>query len=135
MGTFKGVSAKITIEDNAKPWFFKARPVPFAMIDRVNEEQMRMERVGVLRKVKTSEWAAPIVPILKRSGQIRICGDFKVTVNPLTVPEKYPIPRIQDLFCRLSGGEKFSKLDLKDAYLQVELDKASRRLVTINTPK
>lgn len=135
MGTFKGVSAKITIEDNAKPWFFKARPVPFAMIDRVNEELMRMERVGVLRPVRTSEWAAPIVPILKRSGQIRICGDFKVTVNPLTVPVKYPIPRIEDLFCRLSGGEKFSKLDLKDAYLQVELDKASRRLVTINTPK
>ncbi|KAL3187652.1 hypothetical protein MRX96_024691 [Rhipicephalus microplus] len=49
LGTFKGVSAKITIEDNAKPRFFKARPVPFAMIDRVNEELMRMERVGVLR--------------------------------------------------------------------------------------
>nr|XP_037273014.1 uncharacterized protein K02A2.6-like [Rhipicephalus microplus] len=132
LGTFKGVSAKITIEDNAKPRFFKARPVPFAMIDRVNEELMRMERV---RPVKTSEWAAPIVPILKRSGQIRICGDFKVTVNPMTVPEKYPIPRVENLFCRLSGGEKFSKLDLKDAYLQVELDEASRKLVTINTPK
>ncbi|KAL3177516.1 hypothetical protein MRX96_039083 [Rhipicephalus microplus] len=49
LGTFKGVSAKITIEDNAKPRFFKARPVPFTMIDRVNKELMRMERVGVLR--------------------------------------------------------------------------------------
>ncbi|XP_037560807.1 uncharacterized protein K02A2.6-like [Dermacentor silvarum] len=135
LGTFKGVSAKITIEDNVKPRFFKACPVPFAMIDRVNEALMRMERVGVLRPVKTSEWAAPIVPILKRSGQIRICGDFKVTVNPVTVPEKYPIPRVEDLFSRLSGGEKFSKLDLKDAYLQVQLDEASRKLVTINTPK
>ncbi|XP_049267997.1 uncharacterized protein K02A2.6-like [Rhipicephalus sanguineus] len=135
LGTFKGVSAKITIEDNAKPRFFKARPVPFAMIDRINEELMRMERVGVLRPVKTSEWAAPIVPILKRSGQIRICGDFKVTVNPVTVPEKYPIPRVEDLFSRLSGGEKFNKLDLKDAHLQVELGEASRKLVTINTPK
>ncbi|KAL3213182.1 hypothetical protein MRX96_051754, partial [Rhipicephalus microplus] len=67
LGTFKGVSAKITIEDNAKPRFFKARPVPFAMIDRVNEELMRMERVGVLCPVKTSEWAAPIVPILRLS--------------------------------------------------------------------
>ncbi|XP_049276119.1 uncharacterized protein K02A2.6-like [Rhipicephalus sanguineus] len=129
LGTFKGVSAKITIEYNPKPRFFKARPVPFAMIDRVNEELMRMERVGVLRPVKTSEWAAPIVPILKRSGQIRICGDFKVTVNPVTVPEKYPLPRVEDLFSRLSGGEKFSKLDLKDAYLQVELDEASHKLV------
>ncbi|XP_037560890.1 uncharacterized protein K02A2.6-like [Dermacentor silvarum] len=135
LGTFKGVSAKITIEENVKPRFFKARPVPFAMIDRVNEELMRMERVGVLRPVKTSEWAAPIVPILKRSGQIRICGDFKVTVNPVTVPENYPIPRVEDLFSRLSVGEKFSKLDLKDAYLQVQLDEASRKLVTINTPK
>ncbi|XP_037566386.1 uncharacterized protein K02A2.6-like [Dermacentor silvarum] len=135
LGAFKGVSAKIIIEDNVKPRFFKARPVPFAMIDRVNEELMRMERVGVMRPIKTSEWAAPIVPILKRIGQIRICGDFKVTLNPVTVPEKYPIPRVEDMFSRLSGGEKFSKLNLKDAYLQVQLDEASRKLVTINTPK
>ncbi|KAL3205026.1 hypothetical protein MRX96_011344 [Rhipicephalus microplus] len=49
LGTFKGVSAKITIEDNVKPWFFKPRSVPFTMIYRVNEELMHMGRVGVLR--------------------------------------------------------------------------------------
>ncbi|KAL3246960.1 hypothetical protein MRX96_057314 [Rhipicephalus microplus] len=55
LGTFRGVSAKITIEDNAKPRFFKSHPVPFAMIDRVNEELMRMERVGVLRPAPRPE--------------------------------------------------------------------------------
>lgn len=94
-----------------------------------------MEREGVLRLVKTSEWSAPIVPVLKQNGLSRICGEIKVTVNPMTVPEKYPIPRVEDLFAKPSGGEKLSKLDSKDAYLQVELDEKSSKLVAINTQR
>lgn len=94
-----------------------------------------MKRQRGVSQVKTSEWVAPIGLVLKRNGQIRICGDFNVTVNPVTVPEKYPIPRVEDLFAKLSGGEKFSKLDLKDACLHVEMDEESSKLVTINTPR
>lgn len=100
IGTFKGVATKITLQENAKPKFFKPRPDPFAMLDRVNGELLRIERTGVLRPVKASEWATPIVPILKRSGQIRICGDFKVTVNSVSVPENYPIPRVENMFTK-----------------------------------
>ncbi|KAK8786276.1 hypothetical protein V5799_023948 [Amblyomma americanum] len=101
------------------------------MIDRVNEELLRTERVGVLQPVKMSEWAAPIAPILKRNEQIRIRGDS----GSVALAEKYPIARVEDLFARLSGGEKFTKLDLKDAYLHVQLDEATSTLLTINTPR
>lgn len=48
--------------------------------------------------------------------------------------DQHPIPNIDELFTRLNGGEKFSKLDFKDAFLQIELDEESKQLVVINTP-
>lgn len=48
---------------------------------------------------------------------------------------EYPLPRIEDIFSSLAGGETFSKIDLSQAYLQMEVEKSSRKLVTINTHK
>ena len=79
--------------------------------------------------------AALIVPVLKQNGSIRICGDYKLTVNEVSKLDTYPLPRKEDLFTSLSGGKYFSKLDLAQAYLQLPLDEASRKYVTINTQK
>ena len=77
----------------------------------------------------------PIVPVLKSDGTVRICGDYKVTVNKATKLDKYPIPRIDDLFASLSGGKTFSKLDLSHAYQQIQLEEESRKYVAFNTHK
>uniref|UniRef100_A0A1X7T330 Integrase zinc-binding domain-containing protein n=1 Tax=Amphimedon queenslandica TaxID=400682 RepID=A0A1X7T330_AMPQE len=58
---------------------------------------------------------------------IRICGDYKVTTNRVASLNKYPLPRIEDLFASLSGGQTFSKLDVSHAYQQVELEEDSRQ--------
>ena len=58
-----------------------------------------------------------------------------MTVNQAAKVDQYPIPRIDDLFASLSGGKKFTKLDLSHAYQQVQLDEASRQYVAINTHK
>lgn len=71
----------------------------------------------------------------KLGGKIRICGDFKVSVNPFLKTDVYPIPLPEELFHKLNGGVLFSKLDLADAYLQLELQEESKRLVVINTPQ
>ena len=81
--------------------------------------------------VTFSKWAAPIIPVMKSDGKKRICGDFKMTINQSSRVDKYPLPKADDLFVSLSGGRKFSKLDLAHAYLQLCLDK-SKSLVTIN---
>ena len=50
-----------------------------------------------------AEWAAPIVVVLKQDKQsVRICGDFRITINPVFKLDHYPIPRVEDLFARLS---------------------------------
>lgn len=132
LGTIKGVSAHLKLKQNAVPRFFKPRPVPYALKEKVADELRRLEKIGVLEKVEFLDWAMPIVPVLKPDGSVQICGDYKVTINPvLDVPE-HPIPTA-DLFTQLNGGEKFTKLDLSSAYQQVLLDEESRKYVTINT--
>ena len=82
-----------------------------------------------------SEWAAPIVAVPKSDGRIRICGDYKVTVNPHIEPDRHPLPKPDDLFASLSGGKKFTKIDLSHAYLQMMLDDESKKFMVINTHK
>ncbi|XP_026065967.1 uncharacterized protein K02A2.6-like [Carassius auratus] len=93
--------------------------------------------MGILTRVEWSEWATPIVPVIKKgkAGDVRICGDFKVTINPALHAVQYPLPRIEDIFASLSGGEHFSKIDLAQAYLQMEMDEKSKKFLTINTHK
>ncbi|KAJ8248044.1 hypothetical protein GJAV_G00237580 [Gymnothorax javanicus] len=95
----------------------------------------RLTNQGIIEPVKFSEWAAPIVPVLNPDNSVRICGDYKVTVNLVSKLEQYPIPKLEDLFEKLSGGEKLSKLDLSHAYQQVTLDEASKPYVTLKTHK
>ena len=70
---------------------------------------------------------------MKPNGKVRICDDFKVTINPYLVVPQYPVPRVQDLLSELKGGQKFTKLDLSHAYQQVVLANESRDYVAINT--
>ena len=63
-----------------------------------------------------------IVPVLKGDRTVRICGDYKLTVNQASTVDSYPLPRINDLFQSLSGGQQFSKIDLSHAYQQLVLD-------------
>ena len=70
---------------------------------------------------------------MKQDGSIRLCGDYKITVNKTAKLDSYPLPRIDDLFSSLSGGQEFTKLDLAHAYLQVPMEEDSKKYTTINT--
>ena len=88
---------------------------------------------GELIPVETSEWAPPIVVVHKRDGDISICGDFKLTINPVICPQAYPLPTPEELFSTLANGESYSKLDLPRAYKQTKVTESSQPLLTINT--
>ena len=71
-----------------------------------------MKRQGkdvILSKVEYSGWATPIVPVVKRNGSVRVCGDIKASVNPVLRAEQYTLPRLEDIFVNLAGGRHFSK--------------------------
>ena len=132
-GLMKHIKASLTLKSDAKPRFCRPRSVPFSIKPKVGQELDRLEEEGVLRKVDHSSWAAPIVPVPKRDGSLRICGDYKVTINPCLQIDQYPLPKPVDLMTCLTGGKRFSKLDLTAAYQQMALDDKSAKLVTINT--
>jgi hypothetical protein len=74
LGTVKGVSAKIYVDETAVPRFHKARSVPFALREKVEKELKRLQRRGIIEPVQFSDLAVPIVPVEKTDGSVRICG-------------------------------------------------------------
>ncbi|XP_019859677.1 PREDICTED: uncharacterized protein K02A2.6-like [Amphimedon queenslandica] len=135
LGKLKGATAKIYVPSDAKPRFFKPRPISYALKEKVEKELERLQQEGVIIPVTFSDWATPIVPIVKPDGSVRLCGDYKVTVNAVAKLETYPLPKIEELFTALSGGTIFSKLDLSHAYQQIMVHEDSCKYTTINTSK
>ena len=98
--------------------------MPYALRAKVDRELDQLVAEGILEPVQYAELAAPIVPVLKSDRAVRICGDFKQTVNKASSVDRYSLPKGEDLFATLSGGQIFSKLDLSQAYQQVVLEDA-----------
>ena len=76
---------------------------------------------------------AAIVPVPEKDGNIRICGNYKVTVNLSFLVDQYPFSKPSDLMTYLTGEQKFSKMDLSPAYQQILLKDESVKLLVINT--
>ena len=119
--------------DSCKPVFSKSRSVPISMKPQVVDELNRLTDEGIITKVFRSDYASPTVNIVKKSGSLRICGDYSATVNQNLDPVSYPLPSIDDVISDLSNAKIFSKLDLQNAYSQLPLDENSKCFTTIST--
>ena len=135
LGELQGIEADIQVDCQAVPKFHKPRSVPYILKDKIEKELDRLLVTDVIERVSFSKWAAPVVAVTKSDGSVRLCGDYKLTVNPVSLLDQYPLPRVEDLFAQLSGGKTFTKLDLSHAYHQLKLSPESRDLTTINTHK
>ncbi|GKV13897.1 hypothetical protein SLEP1_g24858 [Rubroshorea leprosula] len=67
-----------------------------------------------------SPWGAPVLFVKKKDGSMRLCIDYR-ELNKVTVKNRYPLPRIDDLFDQLKGAQVFSKIDLRSGYHQVKI--------------
>ena len=110
LGTMKGITAKIYIDPAAQPKYRKARPVPYALRPKIEQELDRLTTEGTIEPVPFAELATPIVPIVKSNGQVGMCGDYKATVNQVTRLDNYSIPKTEDLVATIGGGETFGEL-------------------------
>ena len=87
-----GVKVKLYAKESSVPQFHCPRPVPLAMRTKIEAEIQRQVDLSILEKVDIAEWAAPIVPVIKPSGEICLCGDYKVSINPHLEINQYPLP-------------------------------------------
>ena len=123
----------VHIQPGSVPKYHGSRIVPLAYKDAVTKELYKLLKEGIIYPVHVSLWASAIVVVRKPDGGLRLCADYKPTVNPNIFHDKYTLPLIDDLISQASGGCVFSKLDLRKAYYQVLLDPESQKLTTINT--
>jgi len=130
----KSIVVNIGLKNNAIPVFRKCRPIPLGLRPKVKEEIDRLVRLKFLEPVKYSEWGTPLVIVPKPNNKVRMCGDFKVTLNPAIAEVSTPLLNVEDLLSEIGGSQYFTKLDLEGAYLQLKIDEFSRPLTTINTP-
>nr|XP_050028420.1 uncharacterized protein K02A2.6-like [Dermacentor andersoni] len=133
--TIQGEQASLQFTDDKGPRFLKARSVPFALVKRVQAELEKLEKLRIISHVASSKYATPIVPVVKRDGSVRICGDCELTLNPILDVETYPLPKLDELLGALTGGQKFTKIDLGRAYHQVEMVEEPKAYLTLNTPR
>ena len=80
-GMLRGTTAKMYVVSDQPPKFFKPRSVPYALKKKVEEVLDRLVQTTVIEPVRYSDLATPIVPVLKADGKVRVCGDYKLTVN------------------------------------------------------
>ena len=77
---------------------------------------------GLIRP-SVSPWGAPVIFVKKKDGSLRLCIDYR-QLNKVTIKNRYPFPRIDDLFDQVKGARVFSKIDLKSGYHQLRIQEA-----------
>ena len=98
LGVLRRIEATVSVDTNVTPKFHHYRPVPFAVKDKVE------------KTLKAQVAEGELIPVVhKRDGNIHICGNFKLTVNPVICPQMYPLPYPEELFSTLAIGESYSK--------------------------
>ena len=78
----------------------------------IEQELNILEKVGMLKKIDFSDWATPVVVVPKKDGRVRLCGDYKVTINPVIDVAQYSFSCSEDPFATLAGDKNFTILDL-----------------------
>ena len=125
---------KIKLKSDAKQYnVTTARRIPIPLLGKVEKELKRMKDNGVIEEVtEPTEWLSPIVPVLKPSGDVRICVDLKKLSHSVE-RERYVIPTFDEIVHQLRGSSVFSKLDAASGFWQIPLDPETAKLTTFIT--
>jgi len=97
------------------------RPYRMAVneLEELKKQLRELQSKGYIRP-SSSPWGAPVIFVEKKDGTQRMCVDYR-SLNEVTIKNKYPLPRIEDLFDQLKGVCVFSKIDLRSGYHQLRI--------------
>ena len=135
VGLLKGDPVQIKLVEEARSYCVStARRVPIPLLPKVKKELSRMENLDVIETItEPTEWCAPMVPVIKKNGDVRICVDLK-RLNQSVLRERYIIPTREEVLSELSSAKVFTSLDGASGFWQIPLDKDSQKLTTFISP-
>lgn len=133
IGKIPDVKCTLKFLPDSTPVYQPPRPVPYALIPKVDAELDLLEKQGIIERVEYSQWGTPLVIVPKPNGTVRLCADNKNTVNKQLCKLNYPIPKVEDLFNKLHGSWYFCVLDIYKAYLHIMLDDESSEIAALST--
>ncbi|XP_065058440.1 uncharacterized protein K02A2.6-like [Rhopilema esculentum] len=135
LGKLKDDTVTLSIDHSQTPKIQPQRRIPYHMRQKVKEALKKLEKEDTIERVPADNgtpWVSPIVIVPKKDGAVRICVDMRVANNAIN-RIRHPIPTVDDVSCALNGAKFFSKLDLSQAYHQLELSEESRNITTFST--
>ncbi|KAL7070485.1 hypothetical protein ACQ4LE_010395 [Meloidogyne hapla] len=135
LGHCTKMKAHLYLKPGVKPVFVRPRPVPIGVKDAIEKELNRLSEMGAIKPIEFANWAAPILAIKKANGKTRVRMDYSTGLNNAIELDRHPLPKPSEIWAEIHGSKVFSQLDLRDAYLQIELDESSKKLTCINTHK
>lgn len=115
----RGREHTIELEPDAKPPFRPIYRLSFKELQELDKQLQELLKSGYIRPSK-SPYGAPILFVTKKDGSMRMCVDYRA-LNKVTIKNRYPLPRIDDLLDQVQGAKVFSKIDLRSGYYQVRI--------------
>jgi hypothetical protein len=122
LGTCELTAPTITTTTE-KPICVKPYPIPEKLRSELKRQIGEMIKIGVLKESNTP-WVHNVVMAQKSDGSIRLCTDFR-PLNKITIPDPYPLPRMDVIINKVSGNKWLTKLDLRSGFWQIPLDEQS----------
>lgn len=131
IGCAVDVEMKIDLVDN-KPIVYRPYRLSHSEREKVRETVDELLQNNIIRE-STSDYASPILMVKKKTGEQRLCVDFRA-LNNKTIKDRFPLPLIDDQLSNLSGNNFFTTLDLASGYYQIPMAPSSRHLTAFVTP-
>ncbi|GKC36005.1 putative reverse transcriptase domain-containing protein [Tanacetum coccineum] len=119
--SFREVEFRIDLVPKAMPIAKSPYSLAPTELQELSNQLNELQDKGFIRP-SSSPWGAPMLFVKKKDGSFRMCIDYR-EMNKLTIKNRYPLPRIDDLFDQIQGSQYFSKIDLRSSYHQLRVCK------------